>query len=85
MDSSTAKNLIGQLYFLKALSEGIKLKGPNYLLQQVPLHHLDCKVRVLLQASSNLREVLLMVQNKTTLPFLQIQNCGLAKYNPPLP
>ena len=85
MDSSTAKNLIGQLYFLKALSEGIKLKGPNYLLQQVPLHHLECKVRVLLQTSSNLREVLLMVQNKTTLPFLHIQKFSPVKNNPPLP
>ena len=73
MDSSTAKNLIGQLYFLKALSEGIELKGPNYLLQQVLLHHLECKVRVLLQTSSNLREVLLVVQNKTTLLFFQIK------------
>ena len=60
------------------LLEGIELKGPNYLLQQVPLHHLECKVRVLLQTSSNLREVLLMVQNKITLPFLQTRKCSLA-------
>ena len=57
-------------------------KNANYLLQQVPLHNLSCKVKVLLQTSSNLRKVLLKVQSKTTLPFFQIKKMWPCKIQP---